>query len=177
MQRIATRTGALALLLLVTLRPADVSAETSTLSAVIPFQGQGQAYPVGVGKLRFIGVIEGIMYIESAQGQLDEAFVQCPITQLIDAAEDSITTQGECNIIVSPQDTVFAEITCEGINGLCTGYLTLTGGTGMYENIRGSGAMTARSPVQALVADLSSGMELQVAAGIIQVPVLSVTLP
>ena len=41
-------------------------AEMSTISATIPWQGQGQIFPIAIGKLRFLGAIEGIMYVETA---------------------------------------------------------------------------------------------------------------
>ena len=56
-------------------------AETNRVSAIIPWQGQGQMFPVAVDKLRFLGAFEGIMYVETAEGDMNEAFVRCPIVQ------------------------------------------------------------------------------------------------
>ena len=47
-------------------------AESNTVSAVIPWQGHGQIFPVDIGKLRFLGALEGIMYVETADGDMDE---------------------------------------------------------------------------------------------------------
>jgi hypothetical protein len=152
-------------------------ADTNTVSAVIPWQGQGQIFPIGADKLRFQGSIEGIMYIESAEGELDEAFVQCPIVQNIDMSSQSISSTGNCTIVVSTDDAVFAELVCEGLRGFCRGELVLTGGTGRFSGISGSGAMTVRSPVHALVADLSDGAVLNIASGILLIPALTFNLP
>ena len=152
-------------------------AATNTISAVIPWQGQGQIFPVGADKLRFLGSIEGIMYVETAEGEMDEAFVQCPIVQDIDATSQSTSATGTCTIVVSTEDTVFADITCEGTKGICRGDFKLTGGTGRFTGISGSGEMTVRSPVYALAADLSDGTVLQLAAGILQIPELEFTTP
>ena len=152
-------------------------AATTTVSAVIPWQGQGEVFPIDTNTLRFLGSIEGIMYVESAEGAMDEAFVRCPIVQNIDLASQQTSATGNCTIVVSPQDTVFAELTCEGISGLCSGDFTLTGGTGRFANISGSARMTVRSPVHALAADLSDGTVLQIAAGILQMRELRVTTP
>ncbi len=152
-------------------------AATSTISAVIPWQGQGQIFPVGTNKLRFLGSIEGIMYVETAEGDMNEAFVRCPIVQNIDAVDGSTSASGNCVIVVSTADSVFAEITCEGIEGLCRGEFKLTGGTGQFAGISGSGRMTVRSPVHALAADLSEGTVVHVAAGILQIPELKYNLP
>ncbi len=62
-------------------------AASRTISAVIPWQGEGQLFPVAIDKLRFLGSIEGIMYVETAEGDMNEAFVRCPIVQDIDAIE------------------------------------------------------------------------------------------
>jgi len=152
-------------------------AETNTISAVIPWQGQGQIFPVGADKLRFLGSIEGIMYVETAEGEMDEAFVQCPIVQDIDATSQSTSATGTCTIVVSTEDAVFADIACEGTKGLCRGDFKLTGGTGRFIGVSGSGKMTVRSPVYALAADLSDGTVLQVASGILQIPELQITTP
>jgi len=152
-------------------------AESNTISAVIPWQGQGQIFPVDIGKLRFLGALEGIMYVESAEGDMNEAFVRCPIVQDIDAADQSTSATGNCEIIVSPEDTVFAEINCEGIAGRCSGVFKLTGGTGRFAGVSGSGQMTVRSPIHALAANLTEGTLIHAAAGILQIPKLAVNLP
>jgi len=152
-------------------------AASNTISAVIPWQGQGQIFPIGGDKLRFLGSIEGIMYVETAEGEMDEAFVQCPIVQEIDTTKQSTSVSGNCTIVVSTEDAVFAEITCDGRAGICRGELKLTGGTGRFVGISGSGKMIVRSPVHALAADLSDGTVLHVATGILQLPELKITLP
>jgi hypothetical protein len=152
-------------------------AETKTVSVVIPWQGQGQIFPIGSDVLRFQGSIEGIMYIESAQGEMDEAFVQCPIVQNIDLSRQSISSTGNCTIVVSTEDVVFAELVCEGLKGFCSGEFKLTGGTGRFSGISGSGKMTVRSPVHVLAADLSDGTVLNIASGILQMPALTFNLP
>ena len=64
-------------------------AASSTISAVVPWQGQGEIFPIGTDKLRFLGSIEGIMYVETAEGEMDEAFVRCPIIQDIDTTNQT----------------------------------------------------------------------------------------
>ncbi len=108
---------------------------------------------------------------------MDEAFVQCPIVQNIDAISQSTSATGTCTIVVSTEDLVFAEITCDGIEGLCRGDFMLIGGTGRFTGISGSGRMTVRSPVHVLAANLSESAVLQVASGILQMPELEITIP
>ncbi len=151
-------------------------AASKTISAIIPWQGEGQLFPVAIGKLRFLGSIEGIMYVETAEGDMNEAFVRCPIVQDVHA-DGSTSASGNCVIVISTEDSVFAELTCKGIAGLCSGEFKLTGGTGRFAGISGSGAMTVRSPIHALAADLSEGTMIHVAAGILQIPKLKYSLP
>ncbi len=153
------------------------SADTRTISAIIPWQGQGQLFPVAVGKLQFLGALEGIMYVETADGDMNEAFVRCPIVQEINGNDRSTSATGKCVITVSPEDAVFAEMSCDGIAGLCEGEFKLTGGTGRFEGVSGSGKMTVRSPVHALAADLSDGTVIHAAAGLLQIPELKVRTP
>lgn len=108
---------------------------------------------------------------------MNEAFVRCPIVQEIDLAEGTTSATGSCVIIASPEDTAYAEISCEGIAGICRGEFRFTGGAGRFEGITGKGSLTARSPVHALASDLSGGVLIQVAAGLLQMPELEVTLP
>ena len=108
---------------------------------------------------------------------MNEAFVRCPIVQDVDSADGSTSASGNCLIAVSPEDTVFAELTCEGIAGFCNGQFSITGGTGRFQGVSGSGRMTVRSPIHALAVDLSDGTLIQAAAGILQMPELEVNLP
>ena len=157
--------------------PGLALAESNTVSAVIPWQGQGQIFPIATDKLRFLGSLEGIMYLETVDGAMNEAFVRCPIVQSIDRSNGNTSASGNCVIVVSTEDSAFAEINCEGITGLCRGDFKLTGGTGRFAGISGSGEMTIRSPVHALAADLTEGTVIHIAAGILQIPKLKYSLP
>ncbi len=152
-------------------------AETTTISAVIPWQAQGRVFQTGVGTAQFLGSLEGIMYVETAAGAMDEAFVRCPIVQAIDLVEGTSSATGKCVIVTSPEDTAYADIACEGVAGFCRGEFRFTGGAGRFEGIKGKGKMTARSPVHALASDLSGGVTIHAAAGILQMPELKVSLP
>ena len=152
-------------------------AASRTVSAVIPWQGTGKIDANGTDKLRFQGTIEGIMYIETVEGPLNEAFVKCQIVQDLDVATESTSVTGDCTIVVSTQDSVIAKIGCQGMQGYCIGEFTLTGGTGRYTGISGSGKLTARSPVQTLALGQSENDELQIYVGILQIPELHITQP
>ena len=172
-----TSTSLFAAILILCLCTSQARAETSVISAIIAWQGQGQIFPVGTNAHRFLGALEGIMYVETTDGVMNEAFVRCPIVQNIDSADRSTSASGSCVIAVSPEDTVFAELACEGTAGVCKGKFSITGGAGRFEGASGSGRMTVRSPVHALAADLSDGAVIHAAAGILQIPKLKVNVP
>lgn len=154
-----------------------IRAASETISVIIPWQGDGQIFQISTDGLRFLGTLEGIMYVETAEGQMNEAFVRCPIVQDINVNDQSTSATGTCMIVASTEDSAFAEISCEGRAGVCRGEFKLTGGTGRFAGIGGSGKMTIRSPVHALAADMSNGTVLHAAAGILQIPSLKITLP
>lgn len=152
-------------------------ARSETISAVVPWQGEGQIFPIDLDKARFLGSVQGIMYVESEDGTMNEAFVRCPIVQDIDTSNGQTSASGNCVIAVGPDETVFAAISCEGTRGYCRGTFTITGGTGTFTGITGSGKMTARSPVHALAGNLSEGMLVDRAIGILQLPALKIRRP
>lgn len=151
-------------------------ASAETVSAIVPWQGEGQIFPIDVDRLRFLGSVEGIMYVEREDGAMNEAFVRCPIVQDISMSDGKTSATGNCLIIASPDDTVYAELRCEGMRGYCRGEFKLTGGTGRFAGITGSGEMTARSPVHALAQNLSEGTVVQAAIGILRLPALEFSL-
>jgi hypothetical protein len=152
-------------------------AASRTVSAVIPWQGTGEIEATGADKLRFQGTIEGVMYLETVEGPLNEAFVKCQIVQELDVATESTSVTGNCTIVVTTEDSVAAELSCRGMQGYCIGEFKITGGTGRYVGISGSSKMIARSPVDTLAQTLSEGAELQISVGILQLPELKITQP
>jgi hypothetical protein len=152
-------------------------AASRTVTAIIPWQGTGKIDSISADKLRFQGTIEGIMYIETVEGPLNEAFVKCQIDQELDVATESTSVTGNCTIIVSAEDSVIAELNCRGMQGYCIGEFTLTGGTGRYSGISGSSKLIARSPVQTLAQSPSEDDALQVYVGLLQLPALKINQP
>ncbi|MEM9386160.1 MAG: hypothetical protein AAGA68_13935 [Pseudomonadota bacterium] len=153
------------------------SAEQVSLSIIISWQGKGQVFAVAPRRLRFLGAIEGIMYVETTSGDMDEAFVRCPIVEEISADDRASAGTGSCEISVAPGDTLFASMRCRGRPGACRGEFELIGGTGRFEGVQGRGQMTVRSAIHTLAADLSEGTVLDIGAGLIQIPALAVDLP
>jgi hypothetical protein len=153
------------------------AAESGTVQVIIPWDGEGRVYRVAPTRIKFLGEIEGIMYIESSSGEMHEAFVSCPITQELDLENGTTTAEGECEITASSETVLFASLTCKGEVGNCRGDFKLTGGLGNFAGISGAGALQVRSPIRALAADLGSGAVLRIASGLAVINDLKYKIP
>ena len=162
-------------LLAMLLFPIAAQAEQA-LKAIIPWDGEGRVFLIDTDTMLFLGAFEGIMYIETSEGKLDEAFVMCPGTQRLDLSTKATRGSGHCMITVSGGDTVFAEWSCSGEVGGCKGDFKLTGGSGQFKDIVGASKLVVRSPLNVLAGDMASGSTVRVASGVAILPELKYTL-
>jgi hypothetical protein len=141
-------------------------AEEGTAKILAPWEANGQLFQVAVDKLQFIGTFEGIMYIEHGGGLLDTALFTCPSTQLIHVLSNTLEGHGFCTIESPTGDYVYAEFTCNGEPGSCTGTFTLTGGTGRLAGITGQSAMIVRTALSGTTINESTGGTVSAAKGL-----------
>lgn len=151
-------------------------AEQQTVKIMMPWDGEGTVYTIGVDQLLFMGEFEGIMYVEKTGGELDAAYANCPASQHIDIKNKTSTAEGYCTITVSSEDVVFAEWNCQGKVGACEGKLSLTGGTGRFVGVTGSSEMIVRSVLNTLVTGMGNGDAIRSATGLAIFPKLNYTL-
>ncbi|MCG6891071.1 MAG: hypothetical protein LJE92_15920 [Gammaproteobacteria bacterium] len=163
-------------ILLLAVAPAR-AADQGTVQAVIPWEGEGRIFQIDSRRIQFLGAIEGIMYVENAQGEMNEAFVQCPIIQMMDLETGTTEALGHCEITASPDDVVYAQLSCKGRVGDCVGRFVLIDGEGKFAGISGEGKLRVRSPIHALAGDLGSGALLRVAAGLAVIRDLKFSTP
>ena len=163
-------------LMLLVLSPAR-AAEQGTVQAVVPWEGKGRVFQIDTRRLQFLGAIEGVMYLENSNGDMNEAFIQCPIMQMLDLESAVSEAIGHCKITVSAEDVVYAQMSCKGEVGKCEGKFILIDGEGRFIGISGQGKLSVRSPIRALVADLDSGALLRVASGLITIKDLKYSTP
>ncbi len=156
---------------------APALAQPKELSAIIPWEGEGRVFQIGPKTLLFLGAFKGVIYVEHLGGEVDEGFVECPVTQRLELTSEETFGWGNCMITPSGGDTIFAEWTCAGAVGRCHGKFTLTGGTGKFEGIKGASDFLVRSPLRALATDISSGTVLRVASGLAVLPKLTYEVP
>jgi hypothetical protein len=121
---------------------------------------------IGTNVTEFLGALKGIMYVETSEGQLNEAFIECTAKQTLeDESETSIS--GNCGIVISAEETVYATYQCAGQPGACSGRFTLTEGTGKFKGISGQSPMTLRSPLRHLAHGLQGQETITVSHGVI----------
>lgn len=163
-------------ILLLVLAPAR-AAESGTVQAIIPWEGEGRVFKIDTRRLQFLGELEGVMYIENAKGELHEAYVQCPIVQMLDIEALVSEAIGHCEITTSPNDVVYAQLTCKGKPGDCAGKFILIDGEGRFTGISGEGKVRVRSPIRAVAGGLGSGDMIRVAAGLAVIEDLKFSVP
>jgi hypothetical protein len=163
-------------LLLLNLSPA-YSAEQDTLQAIIPWEAEGRVFTVDTNTMMFLGAVKGVMYVESSRGEMHEAFVMCPLIQKLTLETGKTEGVAHCEITASPNDIAYAEISCSGEVGNCQGTFTLIDGEGRFAGISGTGTLLIRSPMHALISDMSAGAILRVASGLIVVKDLNYQIP
>jgi hypothetical protein len=154
-----------------------VYAEKGTVSAMAPWQGEGQIYQVGPERAMFLGAFSGIMYVQTGKESLDALLMLCPATQTLNLENGATESRGFCTFEGPSGDRVFAEWKCTGKRGGCKGVITLTGGTGRFKGISGGGDMVARSVLNKLAANLESGSVVRSAAGLVVWNELSYSIP
>lgn len=168
------RTAVAALLATVT---ANAVAESGTAKVLITWDGEGQIFKTGTTHMLFQGDFEGIFYVETEKGEMDEAFVRCPASMRLDTEAGTTSGSGHCAIHIGEGETVYASWRCDGKPGACEGIFTLTEGTGSFKGITGSSPMRVRSPLRAMVASMSSGSVTQVGSGIAILSKLEYNIP
>jgi len=166
----------LAAILLLAISPAR-AADQRTVQAVIPWEGEGRIFQIDTKRIQFLGSIEGIMYVQNAKGEMNEGFVQCPIVQMMDLETGVMEAFGHCEITASPVDVAYAELSCKGRVGDCSGKFVLSDGEGKFAGITGEGELRVRSPIHALAGGLGSGSLIRVAAGIAIIKDLKFSTP
>jgi len=153
------------------------AANQGTVQAVIPWEAEGRVFQIDSRRVQFLGALEGVMYIENSKGEMHEAFVQCPIIQMMDLETGVTEAFGHCEITAGPEDVAYAQMSCKGQVGDCAGKFILIDGEGEFAGISGQGGLRVRSPLHALAADLGSGALVRVAAGIAIIKDLKFSTP
>ncbi|MGI9260775.1 MAG: hypothetical protein ACR2QR_01995 [Woeseiaceae bacterium] len=153
------------------------AAEEDTIQAIIPWDAEGRVFQVDTGTMMFLGAMHGVMYVQSSRGEIHEAFVMCPVTQKLDIESGDTEASAHCEITASADDVAYAELSCDGKVGDCTGTFTLVDGEGRFAGISGSGSLRVRSPLNALMSGVAAGADIRVGSGLLVIEDLEYRIP
>lgn len=132
---------------LVTLASVDAHAqERKTINAFSVWEATGQTFRTSVEEGTFVGVLRGLMFIETKQGPQSAGVMACPFTLTISIETGEQEGRGLCTITAKDGPLVFADVACRGFHQVgCKGDFTLSGGTERFSGLKGSGPVTFRS--------------------------------
>lgn len=151
--------------------------EERNLRAMMHWEAEGGIYSIGTNQMLFLGVMEGILYVETENGDLDGAFIECPVSQRINPETGESTASGHCQITVGSEDVVYAEFDCKGKIGDCKGQFRLVEGIGRFEGVSGGSDIRIRSILGVLFKGMASGSLIRSGEGIALLPNLKVIIP
>ena len=134
------------------LAAAPALAESKTVNAFAPFDGEGKVYLTGAKNGTFVGAIAGDLFVESDKGPLLAGRIVCPGMIEINLENGTEAGSGQCTITATDGAMAFAVWSCRGVHLVgCNGRLMLVGGTGRAEGISGSGPVSVRTTARGLV--------------------------
>ncbi|MEX2298381.1 MAG: hypothetical protein WD715_13275 [Dongiaceae bacterium] len=156
---------------------APAAAEDETIDAFIAWSGKGRTYEIGVDRTMFVGALVGPVYVETTEGLVPSGSASCPVMVDIETSTALQTSSGHCLIETVDGDRIYADLSCSGVFRIgCDGTITLTGGTGQFEGVTGSGNIIVRSERQSFVEE-GDGVRHAEGAGIIIIEGLTYTMP
>jgi hypothetical protein len=149
----------------------------NTVQAMASWQGSGEVFVVAPDKLMLLVSFTGIMYLQEKSGALDDVVMVCPAVQTLDTKSKHAEATGHCTFAAAGGELIYSTWKCAGVQGVCEGELTLTGGTGKFAGITGGGKMAVRAALSQTALSLSSGGVVKGAAGLAVWPALKYTIP
>lgn len=140
--------------------PARAGTE-ETIHAFSVWESHGAFYVPGKEESTFSATLIGRLYVETEKGPIEAGMLSCPATVHIKSADRTQRGSAICAISTKDGGQVFAELTCTGIYMIgCSGEAKITGGTGRFEGVTGSGKFTIRSDLAAANDRQSMGGEM-----------------
>lgn len=155
----------------------EVYAVEGKVSISAPWVAEGKVYHTASNSMKFLGEFSGTMYVDHGEGYMNTATFTCPAVEKIDKESLKFSVEGDCFITTYNGDLIFAKMSCEGENGVCTGLFELDGGTGDFVGITGQGEMMTRTVFESMITDLGQGTVINSAAGLANWPEISYTIP
>jgi len=143
------------------------AAEEQTIDAFAAWQAQGEYYATGKTTAMATLALTGQMYVQTPQGPVYAGELVCPGTMDLNVSEGTQAGSGRCMISGKDGAKVFAKWSCKGAHMIgCEGEFSLTGGTGRFDGVTGSGPLLVRSNLHEMRIDMLKGRVEGAATGI-----------
>jgi hypothetical protein len=140
-----TRVTILSILLIISGILSVVRAEEHSVRAVAPWEGRMRIYVMGQQQALAMGAFMSRLAVEPESSPLHGAQLLCPGAVDLDYAANTMRGNGHCAITTASKDRLFARWMCSGVPDQgCAGRFVLTGGTGAYEGVTGSGDLSLK---------------------------------
>lgn len=153
------------------------NASEGKVSISAPWIAEGKIYRVAPGQIHFSGSFSGTMYVDHGNGKMNTAVFVCPGVEKIDTERLTFSVDADCFITAYNGDLIFGSMECDGEDGVCEGVFELTGGTGEFSGMSGSGKIVTRTVFESFIMDLAQGSVINSAAGLASWPELRYEIP
>jgi hypothetical protein len=153
------------------------SSDQNIVNAFTVWIATGKVQPTGADRAKLEGTIGGHLYVDTDQGPIVAGIVSCPVILEINLTDKSQQGDGKCTITADDGAQVFGQLKCTGFFLIgCSGDFNLTGGTGRFDGIVGSGPVMLRANTRILIEDAKGKLDAA-AEGIMFWRRLHYTLP
>ena len=114
------------------------------ISAFMAWEGEGQVVRTAADEATFVGSFAGTVYVNTESGPVEAGQMVCPAVVRIERATGEQSGNGNCTMTASDGAQLFSELACTGVHLVgCSGEMKLTGGSGRFDGVTGSGEVYA----------------------------------
>lgn len=148
---ISRLTTAAALFCAATALPAAAADEAVAVNAFATWQAQGQVIETGTEQVSIVGVLGGMLYVETSEGPADAGDIACPAVIRVNADTGRQAASGACVFTAHDGARAFGEWECTGVHLVgCRGEFRLTGGVGRFAGATGKSSLLFRGRLTGL---------------------------
>jgi hypothetical protein len=146
MQRSACLPAVAAAVALAALSMRATAAAQEAISAFATWHGEGEVVHTAPDEMTFVGALDGVVYVNTAEGPVEAGQLVCPAVVRINGLSGKQAGSANCTMIAQDGARLFTELSCTGVHLVgCSGQMTLIGGSGRFEGVSGGGEFTLRS--------------------------------
>jgi hypothetical protein len=136
--------------------------EETEINAFSVVRGKGVGLKSADKAVTFTGTLEGFFFVDGGEGPVKAGTLVCSAALDIKTEDRSHNGSGRCLITAEEGGEVFGQYICAGYFLVgCSGTFTLTGGSGRFAGITGSGPMTLRTGIAKLISGTTGSQSIE----------------